>query len=700
MNAQTFIPFSRRGKPPRVALTPRAGLVWNRAFTAAQRSLYPIILVLTALLCPGPHTSRSLAQDNPYSNVHYLLNANAAPGVVASAQVARGAPSVGSFTAVSVSGPASLQVALARDGQFLETLAAPVTTGMLVGAVYRFRVTNIPFRPGEELYPTVEIIDRVNAPAGREHRFPIPVVLTEEDLRLALDGALVTRVIYIEDSENAEPLASRAGEQRTFNVSASDNALKTADQFGRPVAILRFGSRVPMDLQGDLSAFLYGCPPWIPLPTAPDRDAMIRSGTWPESLPMERGEQPYQETPLENIPRTPLGRVHSASVATVNHEEPVSSPSDLRFSDTLPSDGSAFEVPVSSPTVSFDDASGFASSATAPSCADTSNFVSGCAAGCSGATGCNCGSALPAQRPNAQEYVFDGGDQAPSVVVQKDWTAAGVDPTDTVIYYETLAGKVCVKPSNRVPIYAPRFGAVRQITGIVLAARAVGTERILAPVAPSGFREADLAGNMTLPLAPQGQQTVGMLDAFQENTGGVPMEGVIPARRMSLAVQPHENIEFFTTGLMLDHEIPVLGRVLANARTWYNPESLGVMIDGQVAALVTDKKRAQDVHVYEMPDRCAMRICKAASHSLANPGDTVRFTIRFDNVGPKPLGNAVIMDSLSPRLEYIEGSQQCSVDARFSSDANEVGSLVLRWEIENAVESHRGGVISFDCRVR
>ncbi|MEZ6074510.1 MAG: hypothetical protein R3C56_02200 [Pirellulaceae bacterium] len=62
-------------------------------------------------------------------------------------QVARGARGVGTFQAVSLSGPKALKIALARDGQFLQPIDAPVITGMLVAGVYRFRVTNIPFRP-------------------------------------------------------------------------------------------------------------------------------------------------------------------------------------------------------------------------------------------------------------------------------------------------------------------------------------------------------------------------------------------------------------------------------------------------------------------------------------------------------------------------------------------------------------------------
>ncbi len=267
-----------------VALT---GLVWA-------------VGISPALLC-----SQAFAQTRALPNVHYFLNANQTPGAVAGAQVARGARGVGTFQAVSLSGPEGLKIALAQHGQFLPPLAAPVTTGMLVAGVYRFRVTNIPFHPGEELYPTLEIIDRIYPPVGREHRFPIPVVLTEEDMRLALEGALITRVIYLEDSEIAEPIDVPVGEQLVLNVPVSDNALKVADQLGKPVAILRIGSRVPMNSDGDLTDFLYGCPPWVPLITAPDRQTLVESGQWPGMLPAPATEVPYRETPEEESPRIP-----------------------------------------------------------------------------------------------------------------------------------------------------------------------------------------------------------------------------------------------------------------------------------------------------------------------------------------------------------------------------------------------------------
>jgi uncharacterized repeat protein (TIGR01451 family) len=172
---------------------------------------------------------------------------------------------------------------------------------------------------------------------------------------------------------------------------------------------------------------------------------------------------------------------------------------------------------------------------------------------------------------------------------------------------------------------------------------------------------------------------------------------------MSDAIVPFEAIEFFRTGVLKHEDIPVLGQFLQNAKTWETPESLEVLVDGQEAAIALDIKQAQDVHVYELPPgKCSLRICKAASHMIANSGDQITFTIRFDNIGTQPVEKVVILDSLSPRLEYIQESQQSSVSPapEFSSEPNEIGSSVLKWEFKSSLKPGEGGVLHFRCLVR
>lgn len=283
-----------------------SSLGWAPIVASTAASIAACILAGAVTLL-GPLSDRASAQTpapHPLPKVNYLLNSDAPPGVVSAATLLRRQPVQGYFQPVSVSGPEKLEVALAQNGQFLPPLPAPVKVGMLIGAVYRLRVTNIPLRPGEELYPTIEVLDRLYTPRGREHRFPIPIVLEQEDLIRALDGGMVTRVIYLEDAEIASPIPDLPGSQRVTDVGGNDNALQVADQLGRPMAILRIGSRVPTDLQGDLSAFLYNSPPWMPLPPEPTRQGLIDAGLAPD-IPLPEPSQEFRRETHPVEPRLP-----------------------------------------------------------------------------------------------------------------------------------------------------------------------------------------------------------------------------------------------------------------------------------------------------------------------------------------------------------------------------------------------------------
>ena len=316
---------------------------------------------------------------------------------------------------------------------------------------------------------------------------------------------------------------------------------------------------------------------------------------------------------------------------------------------------------------------------------------------------------------NDQEYLYDGGDREPTVQVTQDWEVRGLDSQDTVAHYETLDGKLCVAASNRVPIYAPRFGAVRKVAAPILAARAVGAERMLDPTGAVVQQSRDLAGNVTLPIGARKQSTVKLIDGLHDRTRGVPAEKITPLVNLSNPQVAFQHLEGLGTAVRREDLEARLEESMLNARTWTNDESIAVMFAGVEAALLSDAKQVQDILVFETePGKCSLRITKAASHSAASPGDVVSFSIRFDNIGNKPIGNLVILDSLTTRLEYIDGSQQCILSLanegeteaqtgagiKFSTSENEAGSTVLRWEADLPLASGDSGVISFRCRIR
>jgi hypothetical protein len=160
--------------------------------------------------------------------------------------------------------PPGALISLAVDGRFEPPTPTPVTAGLLIGSVYRLRIAGIPLHEGEELFPTIEVIDRTYTPIHYVWRFPIPIELTQEDLEYALAGRFVTRVIYLEDPQRPIP-SSDGGTQFWFDVTPGDNPLHVADSLGRPVAIVRLGGRLPLDLQQPDAAFMYGSPPHLKL---------------------------------------------------------------------------------------------------------------------------------------------------------------------------------------------------------------------------------------------------------------------------------------------------------------------------------------------------------------------------------------------------------------------------------------------------
>jgi hypothetical protein len=169
----------------------------------------------------------------------------------------------GFFQPVEIKAPAGASVSLAVNEQFVPERPAPQRVGLLIGSVYRLRVTNIPRAEGIEVYPTIEVIDRTYAPVTHQVRFAIPVEIAQQDLELAIEGKFVTRVIYLEDPHNASPNRSGDG-QSWFEVAPGRDPLAAADLLGRPVAILRMGGRVPN--AGPDPNFYYCSPPWVAYP--------------------------------------------------------------------------------------------------------------------------------------------------------------------------------------------------------------------------------------------------------------------------------------------------------------------------------------------------------------------------------------------------------------------------------------------------
>ncbi len=100
-------------------------------------------------------------------------------------------------------------------------------------------VCKLPAGPETANEHTVLYELRTDAPAR-----PDPIEISEEEIEIALQDRMVTKVIYLEQPDLAKPIEQVSG-TLTEDVSPRADLLKVADMKGRPMAILRIGGRVP-----------------------------------------------------------------------------------------------------------------------------------------------------------------------------------------------------------------------------------------------------------------------------------------------------------------------------------------------------------------------------------------------------------------------------------------------------------------------
>lgn len=299
----------------------------------------------------------------------------------------------------------------------------------------------------------------------------------------------------------------------------------------------------------------------------------------------------------------------------------------------------------------------------------------------------------------ADEYICDGGDINGDVRVKKNWDVVGLDPEDTIAHFDTLDGKTEVTESNKCCIYAPRFAAVRRVTNPLLYE---GHERMAGVEKPTKVSLHQELGQPTTAVQPERLVSDLHIDpaiTFRDQTRGIGVENVINPTQARGGFMPHENLKLIQKGIFEATEKAVLAQRVEAALVWQSNQAVQVIVDGKMAVEGKSEVKPELMYTYELEGKPRLRICKIASNCDAQVGETIEFTLRFDNVGDQKIGNVTVIDHLTPRLEYIKDSQSSTVASEFKVQENS-DTLVLRWEITDPLEVGQGGLIRFRCKVR
>ncbi|QDT00567.1 hypothetical protein HG15A2_39050 [Adhaeretor mobilis] len=318
-------------------------------------------------------------------------------------------------------------------------------------------------------------------------------------------------------------------------------------------------------------------------------------------------------------------------------------------------------------------------------------------------TGCACCSSCRTGDGAAgpgDEYLCDGGDKGNPASVRADWTVDGLGQEDTVAHYDTVDGRTVVTPSNQVCIYAPRFGAIRRVIDLRAYARIDAPHGAIQDQSLVRIDEnqgALISLNQTEPTIDRLNLPPSLL---KERDRARATERVRRVGQVLGRLQPYADIQVVSTGEMSQSQGPLVGRASLAAIAWTGNQAAQVTIGRVIAHAEVGLRQPGVVYQMREPNSPKLRLLKLASTDHARPGEEVEFTLRFDNIGDRVMGNVTIVDNLTTRLEYIEGSQKSTVEADFKTQPNVQGSLVVRWEIVEPLEPGDGGVIQFKCRVR
>lgn len=197
----------------------------------------PTGLMIALVLLMG---SSAMAQTSR----HYVSGYPLPPGQAGKWAGAMGRGNTSPDQHIKLIAPGNAQVTVFTPAGEELTSKGSIQVQVAVGPVYRFRMSGFQQAPEFEIYPSIELIDRLHPPAELAAKFPIPVELTQADIEYVRSGRMVTRVIYLEQPQLADP--TRSASQTTTEMIADPRELMAAaDYRGRPMAILRIGGRLP-----------------------------------------------------------------------------------------------------------------------------------------------------------------------------------------------------------------------------------------------------------------------------------------------------------------------------------------------------------------------------------------------------------------------------------------------------------------------
>jgi uncharacterized repeat protein (TIGR01451 family) len=312
-----------------------------------------------------------------------------------------------------------------------------------------------------------------------------------------------------------------------------------------------------------------------------------------------------------------------------------------------------------------------------------------------------------------EECLHDGGDLGRPAGFDNEGKLHGLDPSDSVAEYKDSHGRKRLTISNKVCVCVPRFAVLNsetrlegnQVALVLTGAETVRGQALLA--AKALYRQTQqqekLAGvkSRRSLSGTVGNQVLGKLINVQVLNAIHIYEGPFA---LVGAIKPYELDQALRTRLLRQIEFAREITKKYGTNVVYQVENTQVIGRVEGLALISAVAETRDItvpcdHAPEIPEQ-PLYLYKWADKGAAEVGDIITFTLKYSNIGGKPITEVAVNDSLAGRLEYVPDSAQSSRDAVFTTEKNEAGSVILRWEVSGKLLPGQSGVVRFQAKVR
>ena len=172
------------------------------------------------------------------------------PGVVNAVGALTGgqSPYPAQRTEVRFNGPNGMRIAWfgaggeGRAGFGQQYLEAPGRYNFLQAAIYRLKLSDIPNRPGLELYPTLEVVPANAKTAAFLAHTSVPVTFTEEDFNQVQAGNYLVKVIYLPDPQFQDLATTGVDEVISSRLEPGVDPIAEAHRRGSILLVVRLGN--------------------------------------------------------------------------------------------------------------------------------------------------------------------------------------------------------------------------------------------------------------------------------------------------------------------------------------------------------------------------------------------------------------------------------------------------------------------------